>query len=388
MGKKIFLLGFIIVLLIAIPATIYLVSQQLKTKTVAVPATSLNITPNSESASVGQDINLDVNVNPDTNAIAYVKLVILYDATKLATTGAGFVPNTSAFPLIINGPTFEPGTISVTVSVNANTPPITKSTQVGTLNFKTLDITENVPTQISFGDQTQTLANGQSSQTNENLLATTIPANININNSLNTSQTLMPTPTSTVEIPTPTQTSIQNLSGSEIPTPTTTAQIPSSVQTPTPTTTVDLALASLPPPVCLSFTADRPTSNIIAPFNVNFTLIGTSSALVSKATFNFGDGQSQDITAASGALSGTSVNSLAMHVYTLPGSYNATGTITDVNGKVSSVTNCTIAVSTNSASGSATPIPSLAPSGPGNLINLAIIGLLISVIGVFLLMAL
>jgi hypothetical protein len=382
MGKKIILLGFIIVLLIAIPVTIYLVSQQLKTKTTPIPATTISITPGSESASVGQDINLDVNVNPDTNSIAFVKLIILYDATKLATTGAGFIPNTAAFPLIVKGPVFESGTIFVTVSVNANTPLITKSTTVGTLSFKTLDVTENIPTQVSFGDQSQALANGENTQVNENLLTTTMPASININSSSDVTPTLIPTPVSATEAPSPTPITNQNLSETQTPTPT------PETQTPIPTPIVDTTSSVLPPPVCLSFTADRPTSSVIAPFNVNFTLIGTSSALVSKATFNFGDGQSQDITAASGALTGTSVNSLAMHVYSLPGSYNATGTITDVNGNISSTTNCTIAVSTDIASTSASPIPTLAPSGPNNIIIFGIIGIIIVAMGAFLLLAL
>src|SRR5476649_2011011 len=95
-GKKILLVGFVIVLLIAIPITVYLVQQQSKTRSSAVAATILSLTPQSQSSSVGKDVSLDINLDPSINLVSFVKILITYDATKLATDAAGLVPNIAA----------------------------------------------------------------------------------------------------------------------------------------------------------------------------------------------------------------------------------------------------------------------------------------------------
>ncbi len=382
-GKKFFLIGIIVILLIAIPVTFYLVSQQLKPKQSApVPSTTLSFSPNTQSATVGQDLNFDVTVNPETNSVSEVKLTILYDSTKLATQGAGFAPNKSIFPLVVSGPDFSPGMITATVAVAANSSPVSKSTSVGTLYFTALDATNNVPTQVSYGQQTQTLANTATGATNENLLATTIPANVNISGTANVTPTIAPqdiSPTpdtkqasSSVANPSPTPEIIayQQAGVTDTPTPTF-----------TPTPTADTTSNSATGPTCTSFTAD--STNGTAPFSVNFTLAGTSTADIQKATFYFGDGQSQDITAASGAISGTTANVLASHTYSQGGTFTAYGTVTDVNGNVSPVSNnCSLPIDVAvAASGSASAVPTLAPTGPSGIVTLGLMGVLITILG-------
>lgn len=366
-GKKILLIGFIIVLLVAIPLAIYLVSQQQKVSTSAVPATNLSLTPGSQSVDVGASTTFDVNIDPGTNSVSFVKLLISYDATKLATEGAGFVPNAGVFSSVIQGPNYGPGIISVTLSIGANAPPVTKLSKLGSLTFKSIAPTETAPTQVTFGNQTQVLSLGATDQFNENVLSTTTPATITINGAVAT-----PTPTEP-PLPIPTVSSSQSATDSS-----------SKVSLATPASAAEA-------PTCSSFTADRELTGLV-PYNVNFTMIGTSSADILKATFNFGDGQVKDLTQADG-IGTTSLNSLTSHIYNTAGTFSAFGTITDVNGAVSQVGTCTLILtiggSTASSGAQVTPVLSPLPaSGPSNVFLIGMIGLFIVIIGAVLLLAL
>lgn len=369
-GKKILLIGFVIALLVAIPLVIYFFNQQQAVQTSSVPSTTLAFTPSSESVNLGEDVSLDVNVDPGSNSVSFVKALISYDATKLATGASGFVPNTTDFPSIIQGPIYGPGTISITISIGATGTPVQKLTRLGTLTLKAIAPTDSAPSQITFGNQTQVLSIGATDQFNENVLSTTTPATISIISSA--------TPT-----PIPTEVPVTTL------TPT-----PADVQSGTGSSSDELSLASpadaAEAPVCSSFTADRALSGTV-PYNVNFTLIGTTSATVVKATFNFGDGTVTDLTQADG-IGLTSVNALTSHIYNTAGTFSAFGTLTDADGVVSQVGTCTLILTIN-ASGSAVSdtsvLPSpLPPTGPSQLITIGAIGIIITLIAAALLFAL
>jgi hypothetical protein len=366
-GKKILLLGFIIVLLVAIPLAIYLISQQQKSASTSVPATNLSFTPSSQSIEVGASTTFDINIDPGTNSVSFVKLLISYDATKFATDGAGLIPNAGVFSSVIQGPNYGPGTISVTLSIGANSPPVTTPSKLGSLTLRSIAPTDTASTQITFGNQTQVLSVGATDQFNENVLSTTTPATVTINGTL---------------APTPTPTSVP------IPTPSTPAATDSA------TTTTDTSIvapaSAAEAPTCLSFTADRELTGI-APFNVNFTMVGTSSADILKATFNFGDGQIKELTQADG-IGPTTLNALTSHIYNTSGSFSAFGTITDVNGAVSQVGTCTLIFTINPSgtdSAQTTPVVSpLPPTGPSNVVFIGLIGLFIVIAGALLLFAL
>lgn len=361
-GKKILFMGFVVVLLIAIPLIIYFISSQQKKETTSVPSTSLSISPASQSVEVGANAKFDININPGSNSISFVKVYINYDATKLATQEATFVPNSTSFPSLIQGPVFESGIISFTLSIGSNAPPITSSTKIGSLTFKALSPTDNASTQITFGNQTQVLSIGTSDQFNENLLSTTSQATLSI-----TGAAASPTPEVSIPIPT---------------------TAPSENSTPSGGVSLATPASAAEAPICSSFTADRALTGI-APYNVNFTLVGTSSADMLKVTYNFGDGQIKDLTQADG-IGPTSANALTSHIYNSSGTFSAFGTITDVNGAVSQVGTCTVILTINpSGSESAIAAPSpLPPTGPNNFIAIGFIGLFITIIGVILLLAL
>ncbi len=367
-GKKTLLIGFIIVLLIAIPSVIYLVSQQQKTTKSSVPATSLSFTPGSQSVELGASTTFDINIDPGTNSVSFVKLLISYDATKLAIDGAGFVPNPGVFSSVIQEPVYGPGTISVTLSIGANAPPVTKPSKLGTLTLKSIAPTETVGTQLTFGNQTQVLSVGATDQFNENVLSTSSPATVNI--------------TQAVASPTPIL----------ILTPTPTLQVSRSATPSSKGVSLATPAGAAEAPICSSFTTDRALIGVV-PFNVNFTMIGTSSADILKATFNFGDGQVKELTKADG-IGATSLNSLTSHVYHTAGTFSAFGTITDVNGAVSQVGTCTLILTLNSSSATesaaqVTPVVSpLPPTGPSNIVTIGVIGLFIVIVGTILLLAL
>lgn len=371
MMKKILLIGFIIVLLVAIPVTVFLVQQQQKTKSAAQAATIISILPASQAPiGVGDVVTLNVQVNPaNVNMVSLVKFTIKYDETKIATEGAGFVLNTTTNHLTpIQGPTYGAGTISMTLSAGGNPQAvIQQATDIGTITFRALATTDAAPTRITFGTDTQVLSLGTVDQFNENVLSSANPAVLTI---------IGGTPT------TPTVTAG--------PTPTT---------GPTPTANA---------PVCSSLVAD-PTSGT-APLTTNLTVTGSSNnSTINKVTFTFGDGQSQDITSA-GGIGTNSVSVLQSHVYNTAGTFNATAVLTDATDAVSSTANCSVTITVN-ATGSAiqqppaqqaivvtsTPTPTpvviqqpspLPPTGPTQIVQIGTIGAIAIIIGALLLFAL
>jgi len=387
-GKRLLLLGFIVVLLVAIPLTMYMAQQQQKTKSGAQAATKLTLTPAAPpSIAVNDKITLTVNVDPGTNQVSYVKFTITYDSTKLATTGSGLTllpwrtGNGQQFtPAIIQGPIYDTGTISEAISVE-DTPQnvIQTLTPIATIDFSALNPTDAAPTQVSFDTtKTQVLSLGSSDQFNENVLSTTIPADVTITAAAATTTTTTTTTATTT-------------------TSTTTTTAP----TTTTTTTTTTIPATNQAPACASLTVD--TSSGSAPLAVNFTAAGTDpDGTVSKVTFNFGDGTVQDVTTG-GNIGTNSVSVPLAHTYNSGGTFTASAVLTDNGGSQSSSSSClqTINVSGAAAPTSTptpaptstpvvvTPTPTMAPTGPGQtIIFIGGLGAILSGIGIILLFAL
>jgi hypothetical protein len=348
-GRKIFLFGFIAVLLIGIPVTIYLVQQQQDTRTRAAKSTTLTFTPDSSAnaplqKNVGDEIPLDIYVDPGTNLVSFVKLEIQYDPEKLATSSANaFTQNSTVFPSVLEGPVYSPGKISVTLSVGPDpTKAIQTKAKAATVSFKALSNTPpGTPTLVSYGASTQALSIGFDDQASENVLASATPASIAIGGE---------SVTPTEPIPT------------EALSPTPTAEVTPSI-TPTISTSPSANLA----PVCSLLTVDGATSGD-APLSLTFTANGTDpDDTISKVTFNFGDGGVVDVTDA-GGIGTASVSAQIAHTYTSGGTFTASAVLTDSNGGVSDSASCRQTISvTGSESAtivpSDTPVPSLEPTG-------------------------
>lgn len=352
-GRKIFLLGFIIVLLIGIPVTIYLVQRQQETRTRAEKSTNLLFTPESTvttpiQKNVGESIPLDVYVDPGTNLVSFVKLEIAYDPEKLATDSAtAFVQNTAVFPSVLEGPVYTPGKITVTLSVG---PDPTKAIQVrskaATITFKALSSTPpGQPTVVSYGATTQALSIGFNDQASENVLSSATPANIAIGG-----ESVVPTE------PVPTQ-----------PVSPTPEVLPTAIPTQPITPTGGATPSANVAPVCSLLSVDKAASGD-APLALTFTATGTDSDdTLSKVTFNFGDGAIVDVTDGTGT--GTaSISAQSAHTYTAVGTFTAFALLTDSQGGVSDSESCKQTVTvTGTSSATVAPtdaaVPTLEPTG-------------------------
>ncbi len=376
-GKKLFLLGFVVVLLVGIPLTVYLLQQNQEVRTRAEKSTILTFSPDSTQAApiqknVGDSIPLDITVDPGKNLVSFVKLEIQYDPEILTTDSANaFQANTTAFPSVLEGPIYTPGKIAVTLSVGPDpTKAIQTKVKAATVTFKALKNTPaGSPTQVSYGisPKTQILSIGSNDQASEDVLSSATPAIIAIGGGTVISPTdTLPTsaipitevpsavPTSPIDIPTAT------------PVPVYPTEIPAATPTTAPTGGGNPGTPNTAP-VCNSLVADRAT-NGTAPFSVTFTANGSDTdGTIGKVTVNFGDGQQSDMTS-SGGIGTASINVQTSHTYNNPGTYQATAILTDSSNGISSPNeNCrqviTVAASTNAGSNPGTNPGGIAPTG-------------------------
>lgn len=370
--KKLLLIGFIIIILIAIPVTIFLVKQQQDNRSKAEKATALSFEPSSTLTSPLEKnkddiINLDVIVDPGTNQnlVSFVRLELLYDPAKLATESA--TPQETPFKeeasvlSVLEGPIYTPGKILVTLSVGVDpTKVIQTKTKIATLTFKAIDGTGDTPTEVSFGPTTQVLSAGGDDSSSENVL--------NFDNTLNA---FIAVAGEVTNITTPTPTVTPSITPSV--TPTTTGPTSTISATVTPTGGAGTTNTA---PACSTLTVDRSTTGT-APFSITFTASGTDSdGTISKVTFSYGDGLVENVTQGGGIATST-VNASTAHTYQNAGSYTASVILTDNSGGVSSG-NCTQAITVEAAgstsSGSTTSDPtsttdtaSLIATGPGEV---------------------
>lgn len=369
-----------VVLLLAIPLTVYYSQQQQDTRSRATAATTISLcatslTPSTNctatiSTQAGQPFGLDVMMNPGSNTVTFLKLIITYDPTLLATASAqALVPNSAAVSSF-GSPVFTPGTITVSFGIVANPAEVNPNlaiqtgTKIATINFTGLAVTPG--TKVDFGATAQALSSSTADGQGENVLASKNPATITI-------------------------------TASTIPTVTPTSG----------------AQAANQPPVCTALNMDRANSGT-APYSLTFTAVGSDKdGNIQKITFNFGDGPVQDLTQA-GGIGTNSVSSQVAHTYSNPGTYSASAVLTDNQSAVSSSSAClqtiTVAKGTTgggtNASGSAGPIvtaatptptpailvakPTIDKPGPGGntLLNIGAIGAVMSIVGAVLFFAL
>ncbi len=358
--KKLVLSGIIIILLVAIPLTVYLVQKQQEIRGRAVAATTLSFVPTTATTSVGQTVSFDVSLDPgEKNQVSFVKLVISYDGTKLATAGSGLVSDAKVLPSTLQEPVYEPGTITTTLSVGADpTKAIQTKTTIATVTFQAIAPTGlGIPTKITFGNQTQVLSIAATEQFNENVLSTTNPAEVTITGAV-------PSPTPSEISPTPT-----------LPSPT--PSLPPITSTPTPGQGGPINQA----PVCSSLSIDRSGTGT-APFSITLTANGNDpDGTINKVTFDFGDGSIQDVTTG-GGIGSNSVNVPISYTYNNAGTFTATSILTDNNEAISSSSACAQNITvTASQSSATTPTPTIVPPGPGDtIIGIGIFGLVISII--------
>ncbi|MEK7534162.1 MAG: hypothetical protein AAB600_02380 [Patescibacteria group bacterium] len=316
-AKKILLLGFIAVMLVAIPLSVYVAQKQQQTKTQAAVSTSLSFNPPKlDATKVGEIIDFDIMLDPGQgtppNKVSFAKLIINYDPLKLEISEGGFA-FTTALQTVLEEPTYISGSASVTLSIGSDpTKAIQTKTKIATISFKTLAPTDG--TKIVFAAGTQVLSVASGDEAGENVLSTTNPAVVTV-------KEISPTPAPTA---TPVSSNI----------------------------------------TCTGLVLDRLATGSV-PYSITFTASGNAKVgTVTKATFNFGDGPVEDVTQG-GGIDTNSVSVQKAHTYKNPGSYTTSVIFTGSDGSLSSlISNCaqTITVSASGVVASATPIPPVTES--------------------------
>ena len=371
-GKKIFLLGFIIVLLFAIPLTVFLTQKSQQVTSQAAPATTLILTPPTQPASIGDIVKVDVTMDPGTNQVSFVKLTVKYDETKFSIDQSnGFTWNKVAFgDTALQGPTYTTGNVSITLSVGSDlTKIISASTKIATINLKAIAGTNGATTSIEVvRTQTQVLSVGAKDQANEDVL---VPGQ-----------------------PTPATVTIKGGSSA------------------TTSTNKD--------PICSGLVLDRSATGA-APYSLTLTATGKDDdGTITKVSFAFGNGKIGDVTQA-GGIGTNKVNAQISHTYQNAGTYTASAVLTDNQNSTSATTTCTTTItvtggtsaggtSAGSTGGSGgvvvapTAIPTVAPTvaettpiltvtpppplvvGPGDkIVGIGAMGIMLSILGALLL---
>ena len=216
--KKIFLLGFIVAILIAIPFSVYIAQKRQQITSKAAASTVLSFDPASTdttpvTAKVGDPLILNIVLDPGTgttaNQVSFVKLSISFDPSKF--TADSLKPNTdfsNTLTSVLEDPVLTSGKASISLSIGADpTKVVTTKTRIAILQLKALSATDanNPKTSVTFDSapNTQVLSIASSDQTSENVLSTTKPVEITIALSsisstptgVSAPATLSPTPT-------------------------------------------------------------------------------------------------------------------------------------------------------------------------------------------------
>ena len=184
--KKIVFFIILIIILFAVPITVYLVGQQQDLRSRAAPATVLALNPSTMNKTKGDTFSFDVQIDTGGNNVVMAELHLTYDATKLeamSITNGPFAPKIAASG-VVGG-----GTASITVRAESTTQPIKGTGTIAVIRFKAIEST-STPTQIKFDTTTYVSGLGE---TNPNVLTNTIPATVEITGGSDAVPTAIPT---------------------------------------------------------------------------------------------------------------------------------------------------------------------------------------------------
>lgn len=240
-GKKI-LVGFILLLTIAIPASVYLVLQQQQTQSNAAPATTLSFDPPTLTKNVGDQFTINIHINTGENLVVGARIQIAYDTTKLDVISID-APSDPFLPQVAQSGTVSNGFAYITMT--SPNDPKKKEGTIAVVTLRAKAATGAAPAIVKFstggsdgiGTEISGIGEGGS-----NLLASTSNAQITINNP---SSGTNPTPT-TPAGPTATPTTIRTATpttpvGGGGPLPTSTRSL-----TITPTSTTSARITLIP----------------------------------------------------------------------------------------------------------------------------------------------
>jgi hypothetical protein len=263
-GKKKLAIFSLLLLLVAIPATSYLVFRQQELRSNAVAATSLSFDPITTSKTVGEAFTLNVAINTATNSVSGAELHISYDTSKLQAVSIDSA-DPAFLPLVLVQGSVGGGFAFITLGSQPTTPK-QGSGNLATITFKAIQSTGGAPTLVKFTTDTRVAGTGEIG----NVLATQPQsAQITINDIAPTG-VATPTPTSIpTGVPTPTHAAGTGGGGGGVatPTPTPTRNVGIGVTTAfaTPTLQVGIGVASSTPVLVKTTANPIPVTADIAP---------------------------------------------------------------------------------------------------------------------------
>jgi hypothetical protein len=348
--KKIFLLGFILVILIAIPFSVYVAQKRQTISTKAAKSTTLSFEPTSTTAKIGDTVNLDIMLDPGTNLVSFAKLSIKFDASKFSADSLAQNQTGNALKEPIDPPQYDNTNGKATISLSIGADPVNAiktKTKIATLQMKAKAETISTGSSVTFdttSDNTQVLSIANADGTSENVLL-----------SAASSATIIIAAAAPTSTPVPTS-------------------------APVPTGSPSSSSA----PICSILEASGPTTGV-APYPLTLTATGSDSdGTISKISFNFGDSM-EDLTTG-GGIGTSSVSGQLSHTYNTPGTYTAYAILTDNSNTLSAQRDsCTKTITISSANTIPTTPPTqqpLPPTGDGKIIfGLGAMGVIFTIVG-------
>ncbi|HSW97186.1 MAG TPA: hypothetical protein VLF89_05155 [Candidatus Saccharimonadales bacterium] len=196
--------GLFIILGIVILAIVGVSVWYLRFQTVVNPhaaaSTTLAFTTPAQTIMHGQQFSSDITVDPGTNSISVVKLVLTYNSSQVqvASDTSALVPNATAFPQTLQASATTCNgtlcTITTTIGIGSDpTRAITTKTTLATFNATVLAADQTAVT-IGFDQSTAVYSVGTGDQAGENVLSSTVPLSFTVNGNGNNNGTT-PTPT-------------------------------------------------------------------------------------------------------------------------------------------------------------------------------------------------
>ncbi|MDP1722846.1 MAG: Ig-like domain-containing protein [Candidatus Gottesmanbacteria bacterium] len=315
--KKILQLATGMLLLVALPATIFIAGQRQEIRKKAAPATTMAIVPPTVSKKVGEVFTIEITIDTGENQVVAAEIHITFDQTKLE---AQTITNGSLFPNILASGSVEPGGASITVGAADAKQPVRGTGTIATLTVIAKEQTDS-PTLIKLGSNSFVGGLGEGAT---NVLAGTTPASVTI-----TKDRAQNTPTPPAK---------QDPAPQGTPTSTTSAQI---TQTPTPTPTPSVETLKIISPVSQdTATTDKPM------------IQGKASPGSTVTVTVYSTPQTMTVTAdANGNWSLTPQAPLET------GPHNIVASVTDQDGKTQTATTEFVVASSNAIGGSESIIP-------------------------------
>lgn len=157
-GKKKLIIFFLFVMVLAIPASVYVVLQQQKLESQAEPATILSFDPpSSESQPIRKTVEdtftLNININTATNSVSGAELHIQYDPLKLQAVSFD-IASVPLLPVV----SIDGSASGGFAFIQLLSPPsqVKKGTgSLATLTLKALASTDGAPTLVRFTTNTR-----------------------------------------------------------------------------------------------------------------------------------------------------------------------------------------------------------------------------------------